>query len=469
MDQSGEELKMQTTLRMLMVIITAEFVICGYLVVKQVGQQVPVIPSINFDDPLLAADLNALAETARQGDSQEWQVLGDGLLGQGFYGEAELAFRQALDMDPQNAMAQFKLAFCLDRTGRVAESTSEYLRAAKIAKPSEALIGSRKNCLYQVGRNALRQEQSEVAEKLFLEGAGFLPAAYQYSKLLVRSNRAAEAMPTIEHGLEVYPNSLKFTEVRMNAFKQMDRQFEAEQEARMLERSESVMPTDFSLIFILPLNAMIGFQHEEEISEQLWTDQSLDLIAKKMNELLLLLEPTSHQKKYALRKSLIKVEYERQNADRMLELIDQAHTDGDFDAELLQREGEAYALKGDWERAASMWLRVVKMSPNAAVHEKLAQYYEASKDTPKRDEHLGYAALLNAKENYLKNQLEEAKEAATKAQKLLPEIATVWFYSAEIERALRNPDRARSNYALCVKLDPSHGRAIRGLQSLAEN
>ena len=459
---------MQIMIRLLMVIITTEIVCSGYWAAQQLGQYVPVLPEITFDDPLLAAELKALAETARQGESQDWQLLGEGLLGQGFYGEAELAFRQAVQMDPKNSMAQYNLAFCIDRTGRIAESTHEYLKAAKLAKPSESLIGSRESCIYQVGRNALRLENPAEAEEIFLDGIGFLPAVYQYSKLLVRSNRPAEAMPKINHGLSVFPNSVKFTALKMRALEQLGYFLEAEKEARFLERCESVMPTDFSIILVTPLNANLGIQHEEEISEQLWADQSLDLIAEKMNELLLLLGPTSHQKKYALRKSLIKVEYERQNANSMLELILHAHADGDFDAELLQSEGDAFALKEDWERAVSLWLRALRMSPNVTLHQKLAQFYETKKDTSSRDKHLGYAALLKAKEKYFKNQLEDSREAIRQAEKMLPEIATVWYYSAEIERALKNPDQAQANYALCLEFDPTHGRAVRALNSLGQ-
>ncbi|HCS49976.1 MAG TPA: hypothetical protein DIW81_00030, partial [Planctomycetaceae bacterium] len=62
---------MQIMIRLLMVIITTEIVCSGYWAAQQLGQYVPVLPEITFDDPLLAAELKALAETARQGESQD--------------------------------------------------------------------------------------------------------------------------------------------------------------------------------------------------------------------------------------------------------------------------------------------------------------------------------------------------------------------------------------------------------------
>ncbi|MCA9090098.1 MAG: tetratricopeptide repeat protein [Planctomycetaceae bacterium] len=452
---------MQGVIRLLLVVILGELAYCGYWAAAQLGRYEPVLPQVVHDDPLLDNEFKSLADAARWGNSLDWQTLGEGLLGQGFYGEAELAFRRAVELNPENSLAQFSLAFCIDRTGRVDESSREYLRAIEITKPSKSPVASADHSRYQLGRNALRKEQAAEAERIFHEADAFYPSAYQYAKLLVRSGRAAEALPTIDRVLEAVPNSLKFTALRMHALEQLGRLPEAHAAARKLERSEYVIPMDFSSNFVTPYNKRIGIQKEEEVCEQLWTEKHFDAVARKLNELLVILEPTSNMQKYALRLSLIKVEYNRRDADAILALVERANADGDSDAELLQMEGAAYAIKGNMDRAVELWLRAALMSPNIPLHEFLAKYYDEQGDAVKRDEQLGYAAVLKMKVSYWGNELEAAREAVAAAKKLVPENATVWFYSGEIEQSLGNLDQARTDYARCIELDPSHGRALR--------
>jgi len=454
--------------RMVVLIIVAELLVCGYLAARQLGQHQPVLPQVVFDDPLLAADLSALAKAARGGNSRDWQQLGEGLLGQGFYAEAEPAFRRAVELDAKNAMAQFSLAYCIDRTGRIAESTREYMRAAEIAQPSKSPIGSRRHCLYQVGRNALRESQPAEAERVFRKIERYFPAAYQLAKLRVRSGRSSEALPVIDNVLKYLPRSLKFNSLRLHALEELGRLKDAAESARMLERSESLVPLDFGTAFVEPLQQRQGIDREVAAFQKLPVKGSLNRLAEKLDELLVVLEPTSHPEKYQLRKTLVEVEFQRKNSDRMLESIQRLHVAGMSDVDLLQMEGAAYALQGAMPRAVEVWQRALRLSPNVPLHKMLAKYYDEQGETALRDQHLGEAALLEVKLNYWNNQIAAAQQSAHQARKIAPQNAQVWFYSAQIERALGNLEGARSGYTRCVELNPQHGRAIRELKSLAE-
>lgn len=451
--------------RLLLLLITGELLVCGFHAVQRLTERLPVLPVVAFDDPLLKADFTALAEAARTGDSGDWQLLGEGLLGQGFYGEAELAFRRAVELDSQNGIAQFSVAFCVDRTGRVEASTQEYQRAAEMTPPSSSPIGSREHCLYQVGRNALRLEQLPSAEQIFHEILAFTPAAYQYSKLLTRSGRSAEALTEIDKVLNKSPLSLKFRSLQLHALEDLGRLTEIADAARQLERSKYEFPIDLSSNFVEPLSQRLGIHREMEACQQLLASGDMDAVARKLNELLVLLEPTTHPQKFRLRQSLIEVEFQRKNADQMLASIAQLQAAGLSNADLLQMEGAAYSLQGDKQRALALWLRAARQSPNVPLHQILARHYDDLGDSANRDQHLGQAALLTTKMHYGSNQLEAAQLSVREAQRYLPENDQVWFYSAEINQALGHLSEALADYRRCVELNPGHGRALRALKS----
>ena len=456
---------MQDIRRVLVLIVVIELLSCSYLTVRRLGQYEPVLPKIVYDDPLLEAELSALAQAARSGKSREWQWLGEGLLGQGFYAEAEQAFRRAVDRDRTNATAQFSLAFCIDRTGRIPESTREYLRAAELARPSPSPIGSREHCLYQVGRNALRESHPEEAARVFGQIQNFFPADYQSAKLLVRSNRSAEALPLIEKVLQRMPRSLKFNSLRLHALDQLGPAAAAADAAQILERSEYTVPIDFSTNFVEPLNKRLGIQREVVVCQELLTNGAMDELAEKLNRLLVVLESSRDPQKSLFRKSLIEVEFHRQNADRMWDSIERLKAEGWIDADLLQMEGAAYALQGEMPRAVALWERALRLSPNIPLYQMLARYYGEQGNASLRDQHLGQAALLTTRMNFLGNQLEAAERSVKQAQQLIPNDPQVWFYSAEIERSLGHLDQAQASYRRCVALNPHHGRATRALEN----
>jgi tetratricopeptide (TPR) repeat protein len=464
MEEPGKEVVMQDIQRVLILIVVMELLSCGFLSVRRLGQPQPVLPKVMYDDPLLEADFSALAQAARGGKTREWQLLGEGLLGQGFYAEAELAFRRAVELDSTNATAQFSLAFCIDRTGRIPESTREYLLAAKLARPSPSPIGSREHCLYQVGRNAMREGHPEEAARVFGEISGFFPADYQAAKLLVRSNRSADALPLIENVLKRMPRSLKFNSLKLHALEDLGQMDAATDTARMLERSEYAVPIDFSTNFVEPLNQRVGIQREVVACQELLMNQAIDELAEKLNTLLVVLEPSRDPQKSLFRKSLVEVEFQRKNADRMLELIERLKADGLTDTDLLQMEGAAYALQGDLPRAVPLWERALRRSPNIPLHQMLAGYHGEQGHAPLRDQHWGQAALLTTKLNFLSHPIEAAQQSVKQAQQLIPDDPQVWYYSAEIERALGHLDQAQASYRRCVALNPNHGRALRAMK-----
>ena len=116
MNFSGEG-RMNSLSRILMIVAAIELVGSGWMISSHRGGYDPVLPKMeSIDDPLLVADIQELADQAANSESSsDWRKLGEALLGNGFYSEAEWNFRRAIELDEQNIAAQFGLAFVLDR------------------------------------------------------------------------------------------------------------------------------------------------------------------------------------------------------------------------------------------------------------------------------------------------------------------------------------------------------------------
>ncbi|WP_437193576.1 tetratricopeptide repeat protein [Planctomicrobium sp. SH527] len=451
----------------LWIVIAVELVAVVGLYLKPQKQPAPILPDVVYDDPLIGDELVALAKTAQTGKSVDWQLLGEALLGQGFYGEAELAFARAVKLDPQNAGATFGVAYCLDRTGRVEESIPLYERAAEIAQPGGSPLGSRDHCWYQVGRNLLREEKIQEAENLFKNDSNYPPAAYQYAKILVRSGRAEQALPVIDRVLKIVPTSLKFQSLRVHACDALGMKRDEYIASQRLDRSEYQIPIDFNSSYVGVLFQRYGLQNQIVECERLLHGKNLDAVSQRLNELLKILEATNHIQKFHLRKSLVQVEFQRGKPDAMLESIEILRKQGMSDPDMLQMEGAAYSLKKEMDKAAEFWLKAAQMAPNVPLHEKLAEYYGAKGDEKNGRFHAGHAALLKTKILFWEDKMKEAYEAVFAARQLIPEDPQVWFYSARIAQSQNARPEAIAEYKRCLELAPNHGRAQLALEFLS--
>ncbi|QDS86446.1 tetratricopeptide repeat protein [Rosistilla ulvae] len=446
--------------QLLVVVLLLEIVIGGLYLKRRLWRHHVVLPAVTLDDPLLATEFQQLADQATAGGSEQWQALGEGLLGQGFYGEAEHAFRAAVDIDPSNYMAQFSLAFCLDRTGRIAESSEAYLKASEIERKSKRLIGSVEHCRYQVGKNYLREEDAAAAIDSFASQVGFAPASYQYAKLLVRDGKVDRALPLLEMQLGKTPLSLKFNALRLQALEAKGQQALAAQAADVLQRSRYMIPIDMSTNFVTPLNQRLGISRKLQEYNELLASGDMDLLAKHLQSMWDVVEPTMLSQKSKILISMAEVAFQRRRAEEMLHAVDRLKELGVSSPDMLQLEGAAYQLNGDIDRAVTLWIRASEMSPNIPLHQILADAYQQKNDDARRDYHFGQAGLLEAKQAFWNNQWEPAKQAAQRAIDADPSLDQAWFYLAEIERELGNPQSALEAYQKCLDLNPDHGRAL---------
>lgn len=456
-------------IRLLLILLVVELGYCGYLIADRLARPVPVLPSGQFIDPLLMADYRELAADAETGSSREWIRLGQAFLGQGFYGYAENCFRQATRIDPDDGLAQASYAFCLERTGRMQASTREYEKLKDYSGKTDFPFASPRHYLYAIGRNYLREENAEKAEEVFRENNGFQPADYQLAKLLVRSGRAEEALPYIERNLAATSNSLVFNQLHAQALESLGRMEEAKQAEDRVERSLYVIPLNFNTSFLTPYSKRHGILKEVEAYNQMLERNDMDHLAKKLDEILELMSERRIPQYKSTLISMLEVEFQRNNPERMLKLIQKLKEFGIENAETLQFEAGAYMLSGEMEKAVPLLQRVLEMSPTIEVHQALANYYDQQQNPAKRDFHQAKMALLFAMINFRNNQLKPAEEAIARSVELNPRDPQTWFYYAEIKRLLDDQASAKEAYQKCLKLNPNHGRAIRELALLNQS
>ena len=457
--------------RLLLIALVFEVVGGAALFVRQALRPDPVLPEFQFSDPFLMPDLQRLAEGLRDGDCADWQSLAEALMGQGFYNHAEIAYRRALEIDDESGASQFGLAFCLERTGRTEESTREYRKAIALAGDSAKMTSLRNRFWYSIGHNFLREEKPEDAEVAFRQCVEFMSADHELAKLLIRTDRADEALPVISQNLERAPMSLRFHYLAYRAHEALGNKAEMEAEAEALEFAQLVVEVNFYMELLEPLSRRVGLDRKMEEYNRLVPQRDMAALAAKLEEMGDLI-PADHRRNFYYPKYLLsnaEVALQRKDSEKILWAVDELHKFGRSNAELLQLEGAAYQFQGEMEKAISLWERALLMTANVPLHEKLADYYDKKGDTKRRDYHLSQRHLLQALLSYHNNMLPQADEAIQKALELDSTRAKTWFYRAQIDRYMDHPNRAREAYRRCLKINPNHGRAIHALARLEKS
>ncbi|QDT45231.1 cellulose synthase subunit BcsC [Gimesia alba] len=457
---------MKQLVRLLLLLLVIELGYCGFLVAKRLSRPLPVLPDAEYVDPLMMTDFRELAQQAETGSSSEWVKLGQAFLGQGFYSYAENCFRQAAELDPSNLVAKVSYAFCLERTGRTQQSTLEYEKLLPLKTKRSGVFANKNHYLYAIGRNYLREENEAKAEETFRKNRDFQPAQYQLAKLLVRSGRVEEALPIINRNLKELPNSMKFLLLKSQALEALGREEESIQAAEKVERSLAIIPLNFNTELIKPYSVRHGIEKEFETYNRLLERNDMDYLAQKLDEIFELVSDRPIPQYKATLTSMVGVEFQRKNPERMLLLIDQLKKSGIENADLLQFRAGAYLLKGEMEKAVPLLERVAQMRPTIEVHQTLANYYHQQQQIEKRNYHQAKMALLQTMIAFRNDLLPNAEEAIQRSVELNPRDPQAWFYYAETKRLLGDLQSAETAYKRCLELNPNHGRAIRELSRI---
>lgn len=449
---------MKIAIRILLIVVVIEAVAATAAITWRFSRTEAQLPAVTLNDPLTMPQLRELADAAEAGGARDWTRLGEALVGKGFYGHAELAFREALQRNPGSFAARFGLAFCLDRTGRTQESSQEYQQALGSSVGNFELPFAKYYASYALGRNALRRENTINALDHFDQNADFAPAAYQQAKLLIRAGKAEQALPIIEQNLARIPFSLEFHFLRMQAMQALGRPDEAFESALKLERSAPLVSMNFSTDYVAPLDGRTGLSVALQALAAAIGQDDLDAIEKRCQEIQSLVGEQPVFVVHEVDDRMIEVALRRKEAELALERIKQVRSTGRDDAELDQWEGDAYALLGDKRRAAECWRQALLATPSIELHEKLAGHV-GDDDAEARDRHLGRAAFLKGVAEYRSNRLTTAITALEQATELNPSDPDPWYYLGLLRYYQRRFNDAQAAFEQCLSLRPEHGKA----------
>lgn len=455
------------TTRILLVVVVGELVAGGLLLARRTWRTVPQLPNVELNDPLIMPQLRELARAAEFGYSEDWNRLGEALLSKGFYSHAEQAFREALRSDSQDFRAQFGLAFSLDRTGRIPESSVEYRKLLQLDASSADQLGLQRDAQYALGRNALREQKPDEAERIFRQLSNDPPADYQVAKLLIRSGSAEQAVSLIEKNLAWMPDSLEFHFLNQRALEQLQQPRAAFEAGSMVDRSTRRIWLNFNMGYLAPLNERTGIGPIlGELGEVAGGD-NLARIEEVGQRIKTLLQDSPVFVEKEVDAQLLEVAVRREQPDRVLERLEKIRAAGREDAVTLEAEGDAWAMQGESDEAAKSWTRALTLTPSIRLHRKLANHF-AERNRIQRDWHLGRAALLNGMEEYRGNRLGAAISRLRKAARFSPQDPVPWFYLGEAYLHLGESDDAQDAYQRCLELDPGHGRAEAKLNFLRD-
>ncbi len=448
--------------RLLLLIIAAELFAGAYAIATRYQQVGPQIPEPTQMDPLSWNELNYLsAQVQRHNSSSDWQTLAEALIGKGFYIQGEFAFRESVTRDPANLIAARGVAFCLDRTGRIAESNKLYQKlVSKTSGETRHLIQ------YAIARNHLRMEEPEIAEKLFYENYDFIPSKLMFNKLLVKSGRGQQALPLIEEFLSQLPQSLLFQQIKREALIDNAEQNKALQIADDIERAELLIPVNFNTDFLTERNQDYGFNrhwHEyQTISDKLPLAQKLAVLQELQNSQQGYLSPFT----IVLLKESARTAAKAKNAEVLQSILIQIDNYEIVNADIWELRGDLFELTGDDHQAIECWNRSVSMTPDKIVYQKLANRYAETVQNSKREQALANVALAAGLTAFRNNELESARDWLDISLQKNPESAQCWFYLAELDRFKKQYVAAQLKYEKCLQIKPYHGRARLQLQHL---
>jgi tetratricopeptide (TPR) repeat protein len=420
----------------------------------------PPLPDISDMDSLTQADLRRVRRQAVHGDQAAWRTLAQTYVGQGFYAEAAQCYEIACRKDPGDQESVYGLAFSLERMGRLEEAIPRFLEAADLSEDELAVT-----CQYQIGRCRLRLEQIDEAERVFRQIAAFPPAGYMLAKLLIRTDRAAEAVPLLEQLMTALPDSHKLMQLRAQAAEALDDPETARHYDDLVHRTPAGLTLEYAITFFM----LYGGQHglPAMLRRCATVDDSGDptMRLKCLQRGLGIIREEGQLQYHDVYLSAAELAMRLQRADEALELLEQVEALESNDFSSVELRGDAHFLQGDREQAVRFWQESLLMRPTARVHSKLAMWHEENSQTEAAREHQAAVQQLLGMTAFYENRLDEAQAHFELADQLQADVARNWFFLGELRRIRGETEQALLAYERCLELDPDHGRALAALQA----
>ncbi len=415
----------------------------------------PPRPEMSFLDSVTAAEIRERQEQLAADRAEDWRALAEIYVLYGFFAEADVCCRRAAALDPDSFWTYFWWGTALSRLGETQASSEQFRAAVEVADGPLADV-----TWYCIGLNLLREENPQDAEKAFRTAPGYAPADYELAKLLVRSDRAADAVPLLDRLIQDHPQRQKYCQLRSHAARQLG---DSEAAADFLDRA------DFATE-VLSSDELTGFL-EEQIGRHgldVWIEEGRRLFA----------EGAVAEAAARLRETL-EVEWRQEAADLLahaalqlghpdeaIRVVKEAIARSSPTPERLVVLGDAYQMRHEYDHAREVWERSARLRLHPAAHERLAAHFAQRGDEQSATRHRALASLATGIAALRRHELETAEKELQQAVELAPQQAHAWYHLGECRRWLGEREAAEIAYRRCLTIDPDHGRAQRSLDRL---
>jgi len=433
---------------LLLLLVGAELVGLALTLARPKTQELPSVDLTLLGDQMAVETLAKMQQQVDRRDPADWRQLGVYYLTYGYYPQAEMCFRVAWRMAPQDESLLLLQAISLDRMGNKHEAIDHYRSAIKRnVRDAESYRIRIAHCLFAEG--------DDEAAILELEKMERLPEArLLLSRVLIRSGRASEAQELLQVLLREFDQGVEPHSMACWAAEALaDWETAYRHQNRALRAQGNIVHS--------PLFRQEDIVRRQRHSNKVFHDRSIELEGMGRIE----------EARAACRES-IRVMWEEDmvlsyalfeihlgNVPSAIELLEGAIERVGSSPTTLDALGDAWNLAGDPGKARAAWLRATEMHAGAATHDKLAGSFAKTGNSSRAQWHRGLADYQRGKEAWFANRVSESSELFRSATLQSANYAPGWYYLAETYRLKGDEAAAHNAYQRCLEIAPNHGRA----------
>lgn len=439
---------------LLRIVLASEVLVIAALATPRLLAPQPPNPDLSGLDSLTAADITDARQRAEHGGSPEWKTLAQAFLGYGYYREAEQCYRIAVRLAADDQEAVYGLGFCLERVGKLGEAIAVLQQAGDMSDDELSAT-----CQYQIGRCHLRREEVAEAEDAFRRVPELPAAMYQLAKILIRTNRATEAVPLLEEQLARTPESHKLLQLRALAAQAVGDEATSIRCSDEVLRTEAGITLEYGMTFVTLYRSRFGLDRQIVSCSQSAGAANRTIPADCLNGVLDVVR-REHLPQYdAVFLAAAEATLAGQNSERTVSLLDELRQVQYESPAALELRGDALFLRGDRESAVRIWERVAAMQFSVTAHQKLAAWYEQEHMGQLATQHGAAVHQLAGMAAYRQNRMGAAHQDFLQAVAQAPNDARNWFYLGETHRLRGDQEQARIAYTRCLQIDEDYERA----------
>jgi tetratricopeptide (TPR) repeat protein len=445
---------MSRTNQILILILVLEIALVAVVFIQKQNSVVAPVPSAASIDSITASDLSELAGACNT--AEEWHSLANIYMSAGFFAEADVCFREAIELRPEWGDAIFNYGFCLSRFGQTSEANLQFQKVVDLShsKSSEAA--------YFMGRDYLREERPELAETAFLSATPLPMAHFELARLYFRQGKFDSAREQLARVLSLQPDAsrakLLMSEIAAAQNQEIDKISFSSEGSEQTQRL--ISPFKAEKDRLMKSVQQYGIERELAKYVNLIYDGDLDK-AKIGLENLQSIEwtPTAQE-------ALIEIAMQSNQPDQVVSLIREQLDRFGPTTVWLGKLGEVLMRKGDAEGAARAWQQGVQVRNDTSVdtcYQGLIDYY-SNRDQSEADRFRRLLILDRAAKAIRRKAPDQSIALILQSGPEILALAETNYLLGKAYRLLSQPDEAVAAYQKCLAIKPNHGKAIRELR-----